>query len=62
MLTKEKTINAGLYNNHVLVIDTERLYMYSNQKKALDELADLDSIHTIEDIVNLRQKIIQSIG
>lgn len=61
MLSKEKMINAGLYDNNVLVIDTERLYMYSDKKKALDELVDLDSIHTIEDIVNLRQKVIQSI-
>ena len=62
MLTKEKTINSGIYDNNVLVIDTERLYMYCNQKKTIAALVDLDSIHTIKDIVNLRQKVIQSIG
>lgn len=61
VLTKEKTIHAGLYDNNVLVIDTERLYMYNDQKKSLDVLVELDSIHTIEDIINLRQKVIQSI-
>ena len=59
MLTKNRIINSGLYDNNVLVIDTERLYMYNNRKKALNALADLDSIHTIEDIANLRQTIIQ---
>ena len=62
MLKKENTTNSGIYDNNVLVIDTERLYMYCNQKKTLAALVDLDSIHTIKDIVNLRQKVIQSIG
>ena len=61
MLTKGKIIHTGIYDHNVLVIDTEQLYMYNNQKQSLDALVDLDSIHTIEDIINLRQKIIQSI-
>lgn len=61
MLSKEKIIHTGIYEHNVLVIDTERLYMYNDKKKVLNSLASLDSVHTVNDIVKLRKMVINSI-
>ena len=49
-LDKSKTIESNFYNNHVVVIDTEMIYVYNNQTKILNQIFPLDKINNRKDI------------
>lgn len=55
----EKAIdNAKSYQNHVLIIDTENVYLYDDRKGIIEHIKNLDEIQTIEDIRKLRENLI----
>lgn len=53
-LDTNSRIYNGIYPSNVLVIDTEKGYMYSNKNSTMKHIFDLDDISTNEDIVKLR--------
>jgi hypothetical protein len=51
----EKAIdNLKSYQNQVLIIDTENIYLYDDRTETIDHIKNLDEITTVEDIKNLR--------
>lgn len=57
-LTEDKIVSDNIYENNVLVIDTVKIYLYYDPKRTLKEIFELDNIRSNEDIVNLREIII----
>lgn len=57
-LEKDKFVKDKIYENLVLVIDTENVYMYNNQKRKLEMIFELDKIITYDDIELLKKVII----
>lgn len=53
-LDKNKRITDNIYTNNVLVIDTDKIYIYSNCKHMLKPIYDLDNIETNDTIVEVR--------
>ena len=53
-LTKDKCITDNIYNNSVLVIDTDYIYIYHSKNKMLQRIYSLDQIQKISDIFALR--------
>lgn len=58
-LSKDKIISSGFYTEKVLVIDTEELYLYNDETKALLIITKLDELSTNNDIQLLRDRIIK---
>lgn len=58
-LDKSKQIANDMYSDNVLVIDTDKLYLYSNQTCALTPLLDLDNIKNNYDIISLKEIVIK---
>lgn len=56
-LEKNMKIADEFYSDSILVIDTEKLYIYSHHNHLLKPFFDLDDIKTNEDIVSLRDFI-----
>ena len=46
-----------LYYNHVLIIDTQNLFLYDDRTGIVEDLYDLGDIHTMDDIVAFREKL-----
>lgn len=57
-LTTGKIATDDIYKNNVLVIDTDKIYIYYNKKKILREVIELDNIKSNKDIIRLREIII----
>lgn len=47
-------VSSGLYSSNVLVIDTDKVFVYSHSSKVLKPIFDLDNIETNDDIIALR--------
>ena len=56
-LTADKAVTDNVYQDNVLVIDTDRIYVYDNKKRMLKEVVELDDIKSNEDIIDLRTTI-----
>ena len=62
MVPKAEAIcKEKIWQNKVLVIDTEHLYMYDSGDR-LDVLKNLDEIRREEDILKLREQIKNSLN
>ena len=61
LLDGERDVHDCVYNNNVLVIDTESVYIYNNTSVSLNKIFDLDNIQSYDDISILRQKIIDGL-
>lgn len=48
----------NIYKDNVLVIDTDKICMYYDNKRMLKEVFELDSIESNDDITDLRATII----
>ena len=46
-----------LYHNHVLIIDTENLFLYDDRTGVIEDIYDLSDIHTIDDITSFREML-----
>lgn len=57
-LNTDKIVIDNIYRDNVLVIDTDKIYIYCDKKKALKEMSELDNIKSNKDIVELREFII----
>ena len=57
-LTQDKVVMDNIYRDNVLVIDTDKIYIYYDKKRMLKEVLELDNIESNDDIVNLRVTII----
>lgn len=57
-LTPDKVVTDNVYRDNVLVIDTDKIYMYYDEKSMLKEVLELDNIESNDDIVNLRAIIL----
>lgn len=55
-------MSDNIYENNVLVIDTVKIYLYYDPKRTLKEIFELDNIRSNEDIVNLREIIINALS
>lgn len=53
-LEKGKKIKDGMYSDNILVIDTDRLYLYSNHDRILRPFYNLDNIKNNDDITSLK--------
>ena len=53
-LEKGKKIKDGMYSDNILVIDTDRLYLYSNHDRILSPFYNLDNIKNNDDITSLK--------
>lgn len=54
-IDKTNKITDNIYSSNVLVIDTDRIYMYSHNNFMLKPIYDLDDIKTNDDILNIRK-------
>ena len=57
-LTADKVVTDNIYNDNVLVIDTDKVYIYYDKKGMLKEVFELDDIESNNDIVKLKEVII----
>lgn len=57
-LTTDKVVTDNIYKDNVLVIDTDKIYIYYDKEKALREVFELNNIESNNDIVDLREIII----
>ena len=48
----------NIYKDNVLVIDTDKIYVYYDKKRMIKEVFELDDIESNDDIANLRVIII----
>ena len=51
----------NLWYNYCVVIDTENVYVYNHTSRELKNIIGLDTITKIEDILELRLKLIEHI-
>lgn len=51
----------NLYNNHVLVIDTENICLYDGIRRTLKNIMRLDDVKSKNDIENIKKKIVEEI-
>lgn len=58
-LTGDKVVADNVYKDNVLVIDTDKIYIYYDQKRMFKEVVELDDIENNDDIVNLKEVIIK---
>ena len=59
-LTKDEKRSADgtlFFYNHVLVIDTNNLFLYDDRTAVVEDICNLDSIRTIGDIKDFRIKL-----
>ena len=59
---KKKIMPEQLYNDVVMVIDTDNIYLYYDTDDVLEPIVSLDDIQSKEDIDKLRNIIIQKIS
>ena len=57
-LTADKVVTDNIYKDNVLVIDTDKIYVYYDKKRMIKEVFELDDIESNDDIDNLRVIII----
>lgn len=60
-LNKNKTIESDLYDNNVLVIDTEMIYLFNNITKELSTIFQLDKLNSKEDIDLLKESLVTNL-
>lgn len=58
ILNKEKSASSDVYQNNVLVIDTESVYVFYDYEQKIKKIIELDTINSNSDILKLREKII----
>ena len=56
---KRRVSSDRFYNNHVLIIDRENLFLYDDRSGEITDLYDLDEIRNIGDISLFREKLAQ---
>ena len=56
-LDKDKTIRNGIYDNYVLIIDTESINLYQYDSNKIIPLYSLDDIKEYDDILELKSII-----
>ncbi len=54
---KREVSGDRFYNNHVLLIDVDNIFLYDDRTGAVDKIYDLDDIRTEEDIMRFREKL-----
>lgn len=57
-LTADNMVTENIYKDNVLVIDTDKIYIYYGKKNMLREVIELDNIEFNNDIIALRKVII----
>lgn len=57
-LTADKVVTDNIYKDNVLVIDTDKIYIYNDHKRMLKEVFELDDIESNNDIIKLKEVII----
>ncbi len=60
-LTKDKEINAPIHHEHVLIIDTDHVYLYDHKNDRIESIFDLDNLERIADIEKLKNVVAQSL-
>ncbi len=60
-LTKEKVVSSKIYENYVLVIDTEQVFLYNDNRNDISPILDLDNLKKLSDVEHLKQRIIDHI-
>ena len=43
--------SSAMYSNNVVIIDTNKIFLYDDEKKSIEEIYDLDHLKTREDII-----------
>ena len=54
---KREVSGKLFYNNHVLLIDVDNIFLYDDRTGAVNLIYDLDEIRTEEDIIVFREKL-----
>jgi hypothetical protein len=54
---KREVRGDRFYNNHVLLIDVDNIFLYDDRTGTVDQICDLDDIRTEEDIRVFREKL-----
>ncbi len=57
MAEKREVRGNCFYNNHVLLIDVDNIFLYDDKTGTVDLIYDLDNIRTEEDILDFREKL-----
>lgn len=57
-LMADKAVTDNIYKDNVLVIDTDKVYIYYDKRGELKEIVKLDDIKLNEDIIKLKEVII----
>lgn len=57
-LTTDKVISDNIYKDNVLVIDTDKIYIFFDKEGGLKEVFELDNIKSKDDIIAVRAVII----
>ena len=57
---KRRVTPERFYNNHVLIIDRENLFLYDDRSGRITDLYDLDEIRRPEDVKRFRELLAQA--
>lgn len=58
---KNKEVYSEIYDNKVLVIDTDNMYVFDDNRKSLSKIYSLDDLQSVENILELQNVIISNI-
>ena len=62
VLDESKEISSPIHHHHVLIIDTDNVYLYDNRQKSMENIFKLDDLRKTEDIQKLKSIIVQAIS
>ena len=54
---KREVSGDRFYNNHVLLIDVDNIFLYDDRTGSVDKICDVDDIRTEDDIKSFREKL-----
>lgn len=57
-----KTSSSVMYSNNVVIIDTNKVFLYDDEKESIEEIYDLDYLKTKDDIIHIRQLLVNHLS
>ena len=54
---KREVSGDRFYNNHVLLIDVDNIFLYDDRTGSVDKICDVDDLRTEDDIKSFREKL-----
>ena len=54
--------SSVMYSNNVVIIDTNKIFIYDEEKKSIEEIYDLDYLKSKDDIIHIKQLLVNHLS